>query len=252
MEYARWAPYYLRIAEEFGYSSAREESAAEELRRILPPGAWNDPNHQLRTLIEGRDVVVVGRGGAESAPPLSRLSRDSTPPVLLAADGATELCLGAGLVPTVILTDLDGPVPVEVASNARGSLVLVHAHGDNQPALARWVPEFPASVLGSWSGSPHAPLVNFGGFTDGDRGVYLAEALGARRIYLFGFDFERPAETAGPERAVKQAKLRWARYLIAELARCSPTPMAFLRPDGSQLVVQLPGAPGAPRGPSIQ
>lgn len=252
MEYELWAPYYERIAHEFGYSPAGEAASADELLRLLPPEGAAAPVARLGSLLRGRDVVVVGRGGPDSAPPMSRLPVETRGPVLVAADGATERCLGAGLVPAIVVTDLDGPLPIEVEANARGALVLLHAHGDNRDRLVRWVPEFPGRLAGSWAGPPRESLVNFGGFTDGDRAVYLAEALGARRIYLFGFDFERPAGAAGRAPSLKSAKLRWARYLIAELARRSPTPMAFLRPDGSQLAVQLPGTPGAPRGPSIQ
>ena len=32
-------------------------------------------------------------------------------------------------------------------------------------------------------------VYNFGGFTDGDRAVFLAEELGAKKIFLIGFDF---------------------------------------------------------------
>ncbi|MGI0054097.1 MAG: 6-hydroxymethylpterin diphosphokinase MptE-like protein [Thermoplasmata archaeon] len=252
VEYSRWAPYYERIAREFGYPFSAEEAAARELGELLDESARSGPETRLRRRLAGRDVLVLGRGGSGAAPPIARLPDHGSAVALIAADGAAEPCLGAGLVPAVIVTDLDGPVPVEVAGNARGALVLLHAHGDNRAALARWVPEFPGELAGSWAGAPGGGLVNFGGFTDGDRAVYLAEAMGARRIYLFGFDFERPAGPGSEPRPVKRAKLRWARYLIAELARSSPVPISFLRPDGSQLAVQLPGTPGAPSGPSIQ
>ncbi|MFY9716407.1 MAG: 6-hydroxymethylpterin diphosphokinase MptE-like protein, partial [Thermoplasmata archaeon] len=154
-------------------------------------------------------------------------------PAIVAADGATAPCLSAGLVPAVVVTDLDGPVPSEISAGGRGSLVLVHAHGDNVPALERWVPEFPGELAGSWAGPPRPELIDVGGFTDGDRAAYLAEALGARRILLWGFDFERTDEPDPTRRATKLAKLRWARDLLSDLARSSRTPILRWGLDGS-------------------
>jgi uncharacterized Rossmann fold enzyme len=241
VEYARWAPIYAEIAREFGFDWAAEEASAEALARRLPERARSDPLGELRRRLEGRDAVVVGLAPGLGAPPLARLPRLERPPTILAADGAAARCLAAGLVPDLIATDLDGPVPAEVTANIRGALVVVHAHGDNRPALERWVPEFPGPLAGSWAGPPRAELLDVGGFTDGDRAAYLAEAGGARRIWLFGFDFDRVDGTtdADPER--KRAKLRWARIALERLAAESRTPMFWWRPDGTY--VQLGAGP---------
>ncbi len=163
----------------------------------------------------------------------------------MAADGATRICLDAGLTPDVIVTDLDGPVPSELSANASGSLAVIHAHGDNVPALERWVPEFSGELAGSWAGPPRDGVLDVGGFTDGDRAVLLAEHVGARRILLWGFDFERvdPSEASGP----KLAKLAWADRLIREVAGRSSTPIEWWARDGRRRPY---GATGI--GPSTQ
>ena len=52
-----------------------------------------------------------------------------------------------------------------------------------------------------------APRVhNFGGFSDGDRAVFAADALGAKTITLFGFDLDD--KNVDP---VKRGKLMWAK-----------------------------------------
>ena len=56
---------------------------------------------------------------------------------------------------------------------------------------------------------PPQGLYNFGGFTDGDRCVFLAKELGAASIKLVGFDFED--ESVTPR---KRKKLAWAKRLI--------------------------------------
>lgn len=233
VEYRAWAPHYERLRAEFGFPFDREEAAAARLEALLPEPARAEPLARLAPLLRGREAIVVGLAPSAGPPPLWRRPTGGPTPALLAADGATATCLAAGLVPTVIVTDLDGPVASEVGANRRGSFVVVHAHGDNVPALEAWVPEFPGSLAGSWAGPPRGPLLNVGGFTDGDRAAYLAAHLGATRILLWGFDFERVSEVEETARARKRAKLAWARRLLELLAREGGVPLFVWRPDGA-------------------
>jgi uncharacterized Rossmann fold enzyme len=233
VEYSEWAPRYDRIRAEFGFPFEREVAAANLLESLLPASAPGDPLARLRPLLEARTVVVVGLAPRTGPPPLWRLPSTSQVPALIAADGATAVCLDAGLVPTVVVTDLDGPVAAEIAANRRGSVVVIHAHGDNQAALAEWVGQFPGEVVGSWSGPPRPHLLNVGGFTDGDRAAYLADHLGAERILLWGFDFERTAPTDPATHEVKLVKLTWAGRVLGDLARGGRAPLLFWRPDGT-------------------
>jgi 2-amino-4-hydroxy-6-hydroxymethyldihydropteridine diphosphokinase len=233
VEYNEWAPRYDRIRAEFGFPFEREVAAADLLESLLPPSARGDPLARLRPLLEGRTVVVVGLAPRAGPPPLWRLPSTPRTPALIAADGATSTCLDAGLVPTIVVTDLDGPVEAEVAANRRGSVVVIHAHGDNMPALREWVGQFPGEVVGSWAGPPRGSLLNVGGFTDGDRAAYLADHLGAERVLLWGFDFERTAPTDPAAHEVKLVKLTWAGRVLGDLARDGRAPLLLWRPDGS-------------------
>lgn len=233
VEYAQWSPEYARIRAAFGFPFDREVRSAELLRRLLPAAARIDPLGRLARRLRGREVVVVGLAPGAGPPPVWRLPPHPTTPVLLAADGATAACTGAGLVPAVIVTDLDGPVPSEISANARGALVVIHAHGDNTPALQAWVPQFPGELAGSWAGPPTPDLIDVGGFTDGDRGVHLAEHLGARRILLWGFDFDRIEEENPRERERKIRKLGFAREALHSLAAQSSIPIVAWRRDGT-------------------
>jgi 2-amino-4-hydroxy-6-hydroxymethyldihydropteridine diphosphokinase len=235
VEYNAWVPRYDRIRAELGFPFERELAAANVLESLLPLSARGDPLARLRPLLEGRTAVVVGLAPRTGPPPLWRLPQSSPAPALIAADGATSTCLDAGLVPTVIVTDLDGPVPAEVAANRRGSVVVIHAHGDNVPALREWVGQFPGEVVGSWAGPPRPDLLNVGGFTDGDRAAYLADHLGAERVLLWGFDFERTAPTDPAAHELKLVKLTWAGRVLSDLAREGRAPLWIWRPDGTLL-----------------
>ena len=242
VEYARWAGRYQAIRAEFGNPFEREEAAERRLAELLPAEARDGALARASERLGEREVVVVGLAPGAGPPPVWRLPASERRPAVVAADGATRPCLDAGLTPDVVVTDLDGPVPSEVAANVAGALVVVHAHGDNLPALERWVPEFSGELAGSWAGPPRDGLIDVGGFTDGDRGVYLAEHVGAARILLWGFDFH-PAEGSRETRA----KLVWAERLIGELAERGHTPIELWARDGA-----IRPYPTAATGPSTQ
>jgi len=56
-----------------------------------------------------------------------------------------------------------------------------------------------------------------GGFTDGDRAACIFSGLGARKITLVGFDFERPSLKASRPSDVKRRKLAWAKRILESL-----------------------------------
>lgn len=233
MEYTLWAPQYEMIRRAFGFDFAREEIAARRLSELLPPAARVDPLGRIGRRLSGADAIVVGRAPRVGPPPIWRLPPPARRPSLVAADGASAVCLEAGLVPDVIVTDLDGPIPSEVTANRRGSFTVVHAHGDNVPQLEEWVGQFPGELAGSWAGAPTATLIDTGGFTDGDRAAYLACEAGATRVLLWGFDF-RTVDHADPrlnERKLK--KLEWADRSLRFLAAHAPCPLLKWEPDGT-------------------
>jgi len=228
LEYARWAPQYARIAAAFGFDLAKEARVAEQLRHLLPAASLKRPLERCTERIAGREAVIVGLAPEAGAPPLHLLPPTVRPHIVLAADGATTRCLAGGIVPDLVVTDLDGPVASEVNANARGALVVVHAHGDNAEAL-----EFTGALAGSWAGPPAPDLLDVGGFTDGERAAFLASHVGATRILLWGFDFAHPDGNSPTERAKKGRKLAFAREDLLLLAAEGRSPVLEWRRDGT-------------------
>ncbi|HID25142.1 MAG TPA: DUF115 domain-containing protein, partial [Thermoplasmata archaeon] len=190
MDYMEWKPFYETILQEFGYSLEEDSKAAAVLDNLLDGKKMGDIHHYLKKNIAGKDVVVCG-AGPSLLKALDTHMELIQKRVLITADGATSAVLKKGLLPYVIVTDLDGYMPDQIKANDVGSVVVVHAHGDNIDALQRYVPKLKGKILGTTQCDPgdYKNLFNFGGFTDGDRAVFLAEYMGAKQVFLIGFDF---------------------------------------------------------------
>lgn len=202
MNYEDWAPLYNEILEYFEFDSDADADAAELLANLLP----RDDLSCLDDLIRGREVTVCG-----NAPTLVReLGRIRG--VVIAADGAADVLYARGIRPGAVFTDLDGATDAFPRMNREGTVMVVHAHGDNTDLLRRWVPCFEGPIVGTTQGPPLPHVHNFGGFSDGDRGAFAAHHLGAARVGLAGFDLDD--DSVNP---IKRGKLRFARRLLALL-----------------------------------
>lgn len=197
-----WEPYYLRILDYFGFSREDDEEAARLLSAILP----RDDIALLTKLLCGASVVVAG-----NAPSLSAdiKNTDFTGKIIIAADAAARRLQKAGVTPHIVFTDLDGLDDDVLELNAAGTLLAVHAHGDNMPLLKSWVPKMKGPVVATTQSMPLSNVYNFGGFSDGDRGVFAAHELGAESVSLIGFDLDDTSVDP-----VKHGKLMIARKLL--------------------------------------
>jgi hypothetical protein len=205
MNFEDWEPIYREILDDFGFDRAADEAARDQLATMVRPF------DESRLDCRGRTVAVVG-----AAPSLAdEIDLAADADVVFAASTAADVCLDAGVAVDCMVTDLDKNPETGAALTASGTPVAVHAHGDNRPALAEWVPEYLATeILPTTQSAPRGPVVNHGGFTDGDRAAFLADALGAARLVFPGWDFDDPTV----DRA-KRRKLDWAARLLALLER---------------------------------
>ncbi|WP_048055986.1 6-hydroxymethylpterin diphosphokinase MptE-like protein [Pyrococcus sp. ST04] len=229
MKWEEWKPFYERIVQVMGYSVEEDRKAAELLRDILIENDNYIIKEELASIIMKR-VYVFGAGpNLEEALERYEFS-DGTK---IAADGATTALLERGIIPDIVVTDLDGRIRDLIRASGR-SVMVVHAHGDNMDKLPL-VTNFPV-VLGTCQTEPLDIVYNFGGFTDGDRAAFLAEELGAREIILVGFDFSdmvgkwskpwlRDHTTAWEE---KRKKLEFAKELLQWLKSHGKAKLTFL------------------------
>jgi len=209
-----WGSKYSKITREFRYSKKEDLRAASILnsivKRQLPPA-------RLKKIISGRPVFVIGSGPSlESAIPSLKKYKNVTK---ICADSSLGVLVKNGIRPDIVVTDLDGDLEL-LEKIGKSSIVAIHAHGDNIERLV-FAKKFRKCITTTQT-RELGKVRNFGGFTDGDRCVFLADHFGASKIFLFGMDFGpkigKFSNTKRSERKVKLKKLRYGKMLLEWLA----------------------------------
>lgn len=208
---------YADIAARFGYDVQRDRQAAALLNTLLT----GPPSEDLLTsIISDRTVLCVGAG------PSLAYHYDaihSAGAVVIAADSATVSLLKYGIIPDIVVSDLDGPPGSLMEMAHRMVPFVVHAHGDNIQRL-HMISHLPVCA-GTAQTEPVGNVQNWGGFTDGDRAVFLASHFGARNIVLCGMDLDGPANTWSVSPDVKLRKMAVAAKLLEWLSSISASRM---------------------------
>ncbi len=209
-----WRVKYSNILKEFKYDEKKDKKSAILLDAILKKSKTSETIHEL---IQGNTIFVIGSGPSLSAaiPKLKRLKKG----VKIAADSSLKPLLENGIFPDIVVTDLDGDEE-SFKKIAKKSIFVVHAHGDNIEKL-EFAKKF-KKCIGTTQTKPFNKIQNFGGFTDGDRGVFLASHFEAKKIILFGMDFGNRigkfSNTKKSERKIKLMKLEKGRLLLEWLS----------------------------------
>jgi 2-amino-4-hydroxy-6-hydroxymethyldihydropteridine diphosphokinase len=220
VQFIDWFPYYQQIREEFGYSTEKDQNAANLLSKMIRKKSRD--LKKLQKKIAGKDVLVIGAGPSL----LDNIDfiKKNRKYVKIVADGAVEALITNRIRPDIVVSDLDGNPAFLKKADKLGAIMVVHAHGDNEDAIKNLVPRF-KNVIGSTQVMPIQNVYNFGGFTDGDRSVFMADEMGARMIVLVGMDLtEQTTKYSAGKIAnedLKGKKLKRARQLLEMLSKKS-------------------------------
>ncbi len=211
MDFAEWEPIYFQIIQDMGYSVLDDEASARLLRQLTVKNALIDPD-ELRPLMKGRVNII---GAAARPKDIEAIEGTS-----ICAGSAASAFIGASKTPDILVTDLDGIIDDQKECCKLGAVAVIHAHGDNHDLILSHIDGFKCPMIITTQSRPDLVLMNFGGFTDGDRAVCMARHLGARDINLIGFDFHNPVIKDGENLEVKVKKLRWAERIIFSMNPC--------------------------------
>jgi len=142
--------------------------------------------HELRELMINSRACVVFPGTSGVLPQNSLNDCD----VLVAAESAARILTDAGLRPTLVVTDLDGPLDLLSSYSTLSRYLSIHVHGDNLSALLEH--GFPRNAIYTSQVEGEGCVIGPLGFTDGDRAATIPMILGSEEIRLVGFDTRTP------------------------------------------------------------
>ena len=220
MAIAGWEKKYSEIVKEFGFDKELDYESAILLNLIIKnPIQLN----KIRKIVSKRPVIVIGAGPSLSSS-IKYLKKHPKIPKIV-ADSAAKPLLEKNIKIDILVTDLDGDKEILKKIGKSDSIIVVHAHGDNIAQLQ--IVENFKNCLGTTQTKLFGKLQNFGGFTDGDRCVFLADYFDAKKIILFGMDFGKKigkySKTKKSDRKIKLKKLRWGKKLLEWFAKKTNT-----------------------------
>jgi len=221
MLWSEWEPVYEDILEDMGFDRSSDESSAKLLKAVTQNS--DIVSEDILCDVMKLNAVVVGGNVSENdiakikelVNTTENIERRDT--VLISAGSATDLLIVNGIVPDITVTDLDGDISLQKKASDAGSLMMIHAHGDNADLIMEHAGDIRGKMIITTQSKPDALLCNFGGFTDGDRAVCTVRQFGSKNIILIGFNFDVPAHKDGIDMTVKKKKLAWAKKIIFDM-----------------------------------
>ncbi len=194
----KWAEIYQEICNNLHINCARDKEASLLLSSFQPDA---EKLLQLLNHYRNRDFTVIGPHGGKFY--------SGNTNIIIVADSAIDRVQNT---PHLIVTDLDGNLHKILDYFHSGSILCIHAHGDNINQMASFMPMVGSSFIGTSQVPEEKYLMNIEGFTDGDRAVIMADRLGAKTIRLDGFNFSEPVEKKNSRD--KNLKLKYAEMII--------------------------------------
>ena len=206
-----WKTKFNQIRKEFGYTETEDLISAKKLNLLLKR---KNSKKEFEDIIKGKTIFVIGAGPSLSKS-LKHIKKSKNITKIV-ADGAVRGLLEKGIKPDILVTDLDGELESIMKIGKRKIPIIVHAHGNNSDRLE--IVKGLSNVIGSTQTRKFGKLENFGGFTDGDRCVFLAEYFNASKIILIGMDFGQKIGKYSKHkvinRRIKIKKLKFGKMII--------------------------------------
>lgn len=193
---------YKEIIEQLGFSEAEDIKSRDFLHDIFSQREYHLENNILYLeKLFGKFTNVLIFGGGPDAEYFVNYIHDnhdfknlSEIVLVIAVDGITELLYENHIIPKMIFTDLDG-ILLETINRPefKNTSFIIHAHGDNINKIRTFRKFIAMSkyLIGTTQVESKIPIINHGGFTDGDRALFLIRNFVKKHhnVLIFGFDF---------------------------------------------------------------
>ena len=211
-----WKTRYREIRNVFGYRKYDDLISAKKLNSKI---GKRYPLSNIKKTIRGQTVFIIGAGPSLSRS-ISTLKKYQNITKIV-ADGAVQALIEHKIKPQILVTDLDGDIASIKKIGKTKIPIIIHAHGNNYDKLD--IVSKLQNKIGTTQTEKFGKLENFGGFTDGDRCVFLAENFHAKKIILFGMDFGdkigKYSKKKVMDRKTKLKKLEYGKKLLEWLAK---------------------------------
>jgi len=206
-----WKTQFKQIRKEFGYLEKDDLISVRKLDSLLK---GKNSKREFQNMIQGKTVFIIGAG--PSLTKSLKYIKKSKNVTKIVADGAVRALLEKNIKPDILVTDLDGDLKSIEKIGKTKIPIIVHAHGDNYEKLE--IVKKLKNVVGSTQTRKIGKIENFGGFTDGDRCVFLAEYFNASKIVLIGMDFGQKIGKYSKhrivDRKIKIKKLKFGKKIV--------------------------------------
>ena len=225
--------WYQKILKSFHFSQEEDLKARNLLYNLKKQDNPEIIIQKIRTEQIGKKLLFFGAGpNLESH--LNQISQKiytcRSKFFIIAADGSANGLRIVNIIPDLIISDLDG-ISLEDLTFflQKGVIVIIHGHGDNIVKLQEFSGLIQAwnSIICTTQTGAKYPIFNPGGFTDGDRGVYLLHHLAdsEKTFWLFGYEFGEYIGSFSKKEfthsksitILKKMKLKFAQELLQEL-----------------------------------
>lgn len=214
MRFSDWEPMYLEILEDLGFDRNDDEMGVRILKMVTVNSDLMDDDEFGDCFSD--EVTVFGDALCLE----EDIDNRGYAGTLVASGSSVGRLLAKGILPDIVVTDLDGDIGPQIEASSSGAVTAVHAHGDNHDLIRMHASSFRGRMVLTTQSTPENTVYDFGGFTDGDRAVCMAVHFGASRVHLRGFDYSHPMPKVGSDPAMKLRKLAWAERIIGTV--CTP------------------------------
>ncbi|NHJ46820.1 MAG: DUF115 domain-containing protein [Asgard group archaeon] len=230
---------YEEICKQLDISPKTDFEATRILSRKLKTRKVKKALKKLPNILSDKIVLIFGAGPSiiksiEKLGPFIKKFRNEL--AIIGIDGATQALIEKQISSDIVISDLDGGLKTLRDAHNQGSILVIHSHGDNIPKIKRFSSYLKKdNIIGSTQVNSTQNVINFGGFTDGDRGVFLAAGFPNLMIILIAFDFgefvgryskpDYKEDIPIPER--KEIKFTIAKRLLEKLVELKPSIQLF-------------------------
>lgn len=238
MDWKYWKPYYDNVVNLLDLNRENDIKVAIEYQKIVASinkDGFNKLLEEIRSKSPLRAWIFGAGPSLQEDIKIFNSNFNVETDIIVAADGSCLFLLENNLIPNFIFSDLDGSIESLIELGSNGSILVVHAHGDNLKLIQETIPKLVSiNLLPTIQTKPIEPFIyNFGGFTDGDRAIsaILSWYPDISNVILLGFTFgkiqgqySKPnslrSDILASEFKIK--KLEFAKSFLAVIAKENP------------------------------